>query len=288
MQPGAHYIGSIAGQAPLVEFSAARGGLAGARWVHPALEVDQVRPPAHVLMLHCAGSVRVERYLDGRLVANGSRLGTVGIMTAGSENRWVMKAPAEVLHLYVPSTDPSGQTLDLVDCFARDDPWLAAMMSLAHQEAASVKGCGSILLLDELERALRAHLVAHYGRGQPKATPSNRPRGGLSSHALKRTIQAMEDAPGTQWRLADLATMACVSPDHFIRAFRQSTGVTPHRYLTHLRLMQAMDLLKRKPEQPIHAIAAQCGFEREAYFATAFRNAFGLTPSEVRRRAGHQ
>jgi AraC-like DNA-binding protein len=235
------YIGDVAGHQPVVQFAAPSLRLSGARWIHPAMEVEEVAPPTHVLMLHVGGSVRVERYLEGRHVASRSRLGTVGLMSAMSRNRWIIAAPTEVLHLYVPiqllPVHPStGEAIEMQDCFAREDPWLVHLMMMVSNEVFGKSTNGTLLLLDELER---------------------------------------------DWRLGHLATIASLSPDHLIRAFKQSVGTMPHRYLMRVRLNRALSLLQTDREVLISDVAKRCGFISESHFSTSFKTAFGVRPSAV-------
>jgi AraC-like DNA-binding protein len=67
------------------------------------------------------------------------------------------------------------------------------------------------------------------------------------------------------------------------RKFIAAIGHAPSAILHRLRLDRAKDLL-RDPARPVGDIAAACGFASQAHFATAFRTAFGMTPTELRRR----
>jgi AraC family transcriptional regulator len=281
------YIGDVAGHQPVVQFAAPSLRLSGARWIHPAMEVEEVAPPTHVLMLHVGGSVRVERYLEGRHVASRSRLGTVGLMSAMSRNRWIIAAPTEVLHLYVPirllPVHPStGAAIEMQDCFAREDPWLVHLMMMVSNEVLGKSTNGTLLLLDELERALCAHLTNHYGvqKNHPNSDLGNRV-GGLSAKSMRHVISALEDQPERDWRLGHLAKIASLSPDHLIRAFKQSVGTTPHRYLMRVRLNRALSLLQTDHEVLISDVAKRCGFISESHFSTSFKTAFGMRPSAV-------
>jgi AraC family transcriptional regulator len=285
------YIGDVAGHEPIAQFVAPSTRLSGARWIHPAMEVEEVAPPTHVLMLHCGGSVRVERFLEGQQVATRSKIGTVGLMSALSHNRWIIGAPTEVLHLYVPTevlpvNESTGMGIEMEDCFARDDPWLVHLMMMIFNEVLVRPFNSELLLLDELERALASHLTRQYGVRKPYI--GNYPRlnvGGLSVRAMRQVICALEEQSERNWRLSELAAIASLSADHLIRAFKQSVGTTPHRYLMRVRLNRALGILQKERDLRISDIAKQCGFSSESHFATSFKTAFGMRPSDVGR--GH-
>jgi len=80
--------------------------------------------------------------------------------------------------------------------------------------------------------------------------------------------------------LEEAARSAALSPYHFHRAFRQVHGLTPHVYLTHLRLARALDLLSRGT--PVLETCLECGFQSPTTFSRLFRARFGMLPSRVR------
>ena len=79
-----------------------------------------------------------------------------------------------------------------------------------------------------------------------------------------------------------LARMANYSPWHFIRAFRNAYGETPHAYLIRQRLERAQRLLRTSP-LAIAEVAAASGFENRCAFSRLFRQRFGRTALELRR-----
>jgi len=79
-----------------------------------------------------------------------------------------------------------------------------------------------------------------------------------------------------------LARMASYSPWHFIRAFRNAYGETPHAYLIRQRLERAQRLLRTSP-LAIAEVATASGFENRCAFSRLFRQRFGRTALELRR-----
>jgi AraC family transcriptional regulator len=82
--------------------------------------------------------------------------------------------------------------------------------------------------------------------------------------------------------LAALADEANYSPTHLLRAFRASTGATPHQYLLELRVVQAESLLRKKDSRLID-VASQCGFSSQAHFTHTFKARRGITPGQYQR-----
>ena len=79
--------------------------------------------------------------------------------------------------------------------------------------------------------------------------------------------------------LDELAERLEVSKAHLIRTFTRQTGVSPGRYITHLRLEYAK-LLLRGEDPSITYVAEASGFANANYFAKAFRRETGMSPSE--------
>jgi AraC family transcriptional regulator len=79
-----------------------------------------------------------------------------------------------------------------------------------------------------------------------------------------------------------LAETAGLSPFHFSRAFKESFGLPPHRYLSSRRIDKAKDLLAR-PNLSVTEIGAQLGFSETSSFSTAFLRHTGTTPTAYRR-----
>jgi AraC family transcriptional regulator len=83
--------------------------------------------------------------------------------------------------------------------------------------------------------------------------------------------------------LAELASVAAMSPYHFLRTFRAIVGMTPHQYILHTRLGRAAILLRRT-SQSISAIAFASGFGDLSTFNRRFRRVMGQSPGAYRAR----
>ncbi|MGX8698439.1 MAG: AraC family transcriptional regulator [bacterium] len=85
--------------------------------------------------------------------------------------------------------------------------------------------------------------------------------------------------------LSELAAVGNLSKNSCIRIFREHTGVTPGTYLNNYRLQRAVELLQHS-EKPITEIAYAVGFSGSSYFTERFRQLYGMTPKEFRKRGG--
>lgn len=84
-----------------------------------------------------------------------------------------------------------------------------------------------------------------------------------------------------------LAAIACFSPFHFHRLFTAFTDETLHKYIRRLRLERALHRLAYSDESVVN-VAFGAGFETHEAFSRAFRQAFDMSPTELRERASHR
>ena len=78
-----------------------------------------------------------------------------------------------------------------------------------------------------------------------------------------------------------LAKLACMSKDHFIRIFKKETGDTPNAYITKKK-MEAAELLLITSDEPIKNVAIKLGYDDCSYFNKTFKKYSGITPQQYR------
>lgn len=86
-----------------------------------------------------------------------------------------------------------------------------------------------------------------------------------------------------RWTLAEIAAEVRGSPVYLTQVFQQVEGVPLYRYQLRLRLARALDLLAQYDD--LTALSLDLGFSSHSHFSTAFRGAYGRSPSEFRRSA---
>jgi AraC family transcriptional regulator, arabinose operon regulatory protein len=100
---------------------------------------------------------------------------------------------------------------------------------------------------------------------------------------IARALDAMERQIGDRWHVRDLAALVDLSPSRFAHLFRRATGVSPARYLQHLRMERSGQLLARTTI-PVHQVMRLVGCPDPSHFGRNFRSHFGVGPREYRRR----
>ena len=99
---------------------------------------------------------------------------------------------------------------------------------------------------------------------------------------IAKSIAHMEQSLHEPISVDALAEIAHMSVRNFYRTFQQATGVSPHQYLTDLRISHAAELL-RHSDDSITEIAYECGFQDSSYMAKQFKSHTGTTPSMFRK-----
>ncbi len=177
--------------------------------------------------------------------------------------------------------DISGlEGLELLPKLAAGDPLVASLIVSLDREAE--RGCPEgNAYAESLATMLAVHLARNYSVKQPRIRDL---RGGLNRHQLARVIDFVHANFTQDIPLTALAAVAGLSPYHFARLFKQSTGRAPHQYLVQVRVEHAKGLLLHSGES-ITSIAVQVGFCDQSHFATHFKRTYGVTPRAFRRHA---
>ena len=185
--------------------------------------------------------------------------------------------PRSVLDCLLDGSRPSGDVI-IKPGVCLDDPVIRGLVT-ALNSLFERSWHPNTLFLDHIGWALAAHCAAHFLEGRGVAPVAD---GGLAlwqERLAKDMIAAQLDG---KVRLADLAAACGLSVSHFARAFRRSTSVPPHRWLTYRRIECAQNLLLTS-NAAIAEIALDCGFNDQSHFTTVFRKVVGASPAEWRR-----
>lgn len=106
---------------------------------------------------------------------------------------------------------------------------------------------------------------------------------GLGDPRIARALTSMHEAPGRNWNIAQLARIAGISRSGFAEKFHERLGQTPMHYLRSWRMHLAQEALASS-DVTVTALTQNLGYQSEAAFREAFRQATGQTPKEFRRQ----
>jgi AraC family transcriptional regulator len=154
------------------------------------------------------------------------------------------------------------------------DPLLSQLVTTLADETEG--GFADRVLVESLGTALLIRLARRFVEHLPLPTS-----GGLSPERLRRVRDYVEAHLVDDLSLTMLADIACLSPYHFSRSFKQATGVGPQHYVIQRRIERAKHLL-RQTRQPLALIAQEAGFADQSHLTQMFRREIGVTPGRFR------
>ena len=160
------------------------------------------------------------------------------------------------------------------DMTASRDPLL--YQGLQHLHHPLVQGP------DPLAREVACHLFSRQllARLTPASWDDRPPQ------HLQRAAELMQDDSASPLSLSQLSAVAGLTPSHFVRAFSQHYGMTPHAYLLDRRIRHARTLLRQG--QPLVEVALASGFADQAHFQRQFKRRVAATPGQYRTQLTHQ
>ena len=95
-------------------------------------------------------------------------------------------------------------------------------------------------------------------------------------------IQSMNKEYNNGLNLNQYAQMCNLSKFHFLRVFREITGISPIEYRNRIRIDHAKEMLLYT-NKPINEIGRSVGYSSDTYFCDAFKSAVGVSPIQYRR-----
>lgn len=284
-------------RAQLLGSSRDRGwtGIAAELRAHPAGEIAAIQPDQVEVTLAIAGErdAVVSRKGAGLRQDTPVLPGQIWISPVGlvEDDIRITRPLSRILHLYLPTRAPEelsaafggshfgGDSLRYL-AGVRDD--LIQQIGLSLMAEMAQPSAGGRVLAESLSQTLCVRLLQAYTHDRPLAASQRLSRRWrLDELRMRRVVEFMHAHLEEDIGLADLAAAAHLSPFHFARLFKTTTGLPPHRYLAGLRLDAAREMLAHGTLS-IAEIAAACCFSTPANFSRAFKQASGVTPGEYR------
>ena len=166
--------------------------------------------------------------------------------------------------------------LEVIDFFGRDVALSRLCAACADLLSAHVPGSSRIV-------AAMTQLLATYLAERYTSVTSGKPevRGGLPIRQLQKVGDFVTEHLAEEISVEILAALVQLSPFHFSRIFKQSTGMSPLRFVTRERITRAQQLI-RETSRSLIEIALDVGYTSPSHFAQVFRRVVGVTPTEFR------
>lgn len=111
---------------------------------------------------------------------------------------------------------------------------------------------------------------------------------GKSMHSsiarLKPVLRYIQEEYQKEITVKEVAELSNLSESHFMKSFKNLTGISLIKYVNSVRLENAERLLKNT-DKSVSEICEECGFHHFSYFIRAFKSTYGCTPGELRKKA---
>jgi AraC family transcriptional regulator len=253
-------------------------------------DISAPRLVDYLLVLYTGGPTRMSRHVDGPRKTSDIATGDISLLTRSVESEWNWKDDIEVLHIYLEPGlvarvvhtmfDRDVADVNLRDLLkVRDDTLTGMGQMLIHEARTDL--AGTRLYAESIGHQICIHLLRYYFDLKKLTDPL--PSGKFDQRKMRQVQEFIEAHLGDNPTLVSLASVAGVSSCYFSRLFRNSLGVSPHRYLLNRRLESARDLLQTN-RQSIAEIASVTGFSDQSHLTRHFKRRFGVTPRECRKK----
>ncbi|MEY9885110.1 helix-turn-helix domain-containing protein [Bradyrhizobium sp. USDA 329] len=239
-------------------------------------------------ILHQLGDLeRHSCWLAGKPRYSGAfGAGTVSVTNLMDNPQCEFRGPFDAVQYYVPTSALNefarehGAKPVATLKWGRDqrDPYLSTLSSVLLS-AVEQDPANNQLFIDQIGLSLIAHFAQTYGGLRPQDSAVG---GGLAPWQERRAKEIMRTRLASGLTIADVAAECKLTPSHFARSFRRSTGIAPHEFLSQLRIEEAKrQMLSTK--LPLADIALICGFGDQSYFTRVFSRSVGASPGAWRR-----
>jgi AraC family transcriptional regulator len=251
---------------------------------HVAGGFTSVTRPASIGVSFSAHRRAVHQHRGGPVRQTNIGAGAAFVTMSG-ELHWIeVLEPSEALEVHPTQSllEDIGNELGisraiaLSDVIASDDPVILSAASTLRSELLHT-GAIDELRAETLVRALVEHTLREYGGLK---VPRERP-GRIDMRRLRRVAALVRERLHEKLSLADLARQAALTPFHFARSFRLTTGLTPHNFVRAVRMQRAAELA-RSTLLSTTALAERVGYTNIGHFRGAFVRTFGCTPAALR------
>jgi AraC family transcriptional regulator len=238
-----------------------------------------------------ARTIRIDK--PGSFARGTGRTGMTAIVPAREESAWLSEGPHEMVHFYLSSGLVSelaaeiygvdGNHVEIQEAAFHFDESIARYAMIFRDRLRDPEPVTE-LELNAIAHLLGAHLLRRYSNLAYR--PPSRIDRKLSPAELRAVTDYIVAHLDSALRLSELAAVVGMNQYSFARAFQATTGGTPHRYLTQLRIARAQDLLAGS-NLALSAIAVMVGFSSQSHMTLAFQRNLSITPGRYRSETGN-
>jgi AraC family transcriptional regulator len=235
----------------------------------------------HLICFQLSPDLPLECRMAGRTLHHRPTTGSLAICPAGIDCSAETDASVDFLliaikpgQLALAAAEDSALEAQLNERLSGyDHELLEFARALARENTEGFPG-GPLFWSEAANRFMTRLVFGH------TSIPDGLGRGTLGRQVLRRIREYVIDHLAEPIEVAELAKLAGRSSFHFSRVFARSVGMTPHRYVVHLRLQAAIERT-REGRAGLAEIAAATGFADQSHLSRWVRRVHGVAPSEL-------
>jgi AraC family transcriptional regulator len=247
----------------------------------------------HVAMVYLGRPLEMRAKMGNRDQYRHLVEGDVTILPAGLPSEWGWRGDWSVdcLHMYLETsfleevsadTGVDAARIEIENVFGVRDPQVEQVGKLLLSELEDGGLMGN-LYAQSLTNVLMIHLLRHHSSlGRREARKMEREyKGALPKRTLRTVVDYVGDNLVHDLTLDELAGVVHMSPYHFSRRFKRSTGLSPHQYVVRKRVERAKELLTNT-ELTLFEVAISVGFADQSHLAKHTKRLLGVSPKSLR------
>ncbi|TWB63171.1 AraC family transcriptional regulator [Bradyrhizobium sacchari] len=235
----------------------------------------------HLIYFQMSPSVQIECRMDGLHAKQNATAGALAIGPAGiyceaesNQSMDVLLIAVDPRRLALASAEDHVLDAELRARVSGYDEYLLRAARQLESEVADGYPRGPLFWNEAASRLIDRLLTGHTSIPLPSS------RGRLGPYALRRIRDYVFAHIAEPIQVAELAALIGRSEFHFSRVFARSVGMTPYRYVVHLRLQAAIQHM-RDGRMGLAEIAAETGFADQSHLSRWVRRVHGVAPSEL-------
>ena len=253
---------------------------------HPNCEYPEHCCLHHTVVVYLRSQPNSVRQIGDTLQTENINLGDVAIIP--TQTTHYRKTKSETLEVIIITIAPNllsrlakekidAYKIEILPSFARSN--LLIQSIALNLKAEFDSGNCDRSYVESLYNALMMHLLNNHSQKEYYSQHNS----GLVPYKLKQALTYINNNIDRSIKIRDVAELLGISQYYFCRLFRESTGISPYRYVIQQRVSKAKTLIE-SDKMSLSDITFECGFSSQSQMTHHFRKLTGTTPKVYRDR----